>query len=256
MQQVVSLIAPRSGLGFLVKTVTLVVLCNLFAILVVHSVHGYLPSGLRGQVIETTVIALPFAVGSLKVIAYLFELQTRLARLAHTDALTGLPNRRAFLDALDLHLATAGRGHLFLADADHFKQVNDRFGHEGGDICLRAIADHLRAIAGPRDIVARFGGEEFALLLSGSDDEHATQVGALLIVPIPFAPPVREGGGRAVVTLSAGGVPLCLAADVQDALTGADRNLYLAKANGRARFEISDRMLDGDPVRDKSGTAA
>jgi diguanylate cyclase len=239
MPRIVFLIAPRGLWDFVFKSLIMVVLANMLAMAVVFTVHGYLPSGLVGQLTETTIIALPFVLLHLKVIAYLFELQTRLENLANTDVLTGLPNRRAFLEALEVHLAIGGDGHVFLLDADHFKAVNDRYGHDGGDKCLQAIAAHLHRVAGPGDTVARFGGEEFAVLLRGAGDAEARRVGALLVGPVPFAPPLPEKAEDAEVTLSAGGVDLSFVFGVQQVLSIADRLMYQAKANGRARFELS-----------------
>lgn len=252
MARIVFLIAPRGLWDFVFKSLIMVVLANMLAMAVVFTVHGYLPSGLVAQLTETTIIALPFVLLHLKVIAYLFELQTRLENLANTDVLTGLPNRRAFVEALEVHLAIGGGGHVFLLDADQFKAVNDRYGHDGGDICLQAIAAYLSRVVGPGDAAARFGGEEFAVLLRDAEDAQARHVGALLVGPVRFAPPLPEAGHVAEVTLSAGGVDLRHAHGVQQVMTTADRMLYQAKANGRARFEISAER----PAKSRRGTAA
>lgn len=149
MPYFVSIIAPRNWWDFTVKLIILMFVGNLFAMCVVYLVHGQYPSGLTNQLIETTIIGLPFAFACLKIIAYLYGLQTELYRIAHTDVLTGLANRRAFIEALDAYIASGKPGSLLLVDADRFKRINDTYGHDGGDDCLRAIAAHLQHITKP-----------------------------------------------------------------------------------------------------------
>ena len=101
-----------------------------------------------------------------------------LRALAATDPLTGLANRRGFLDAAPGAIALASRqglpASLMLLDFDHFKRINDRFGHEAGDQVLRKAAAALRAVLRHGDLVVRWGGEEFAALLPAADERQAT----------------------------------------------------------------------------------
>ncbi|MBT9487331.1 MAG: diguanylate cyclase [Rubrivivax sp.] len=155
---------------------------------------------------------------------------TELRELSLRDPLTGLWNRRALdqrFEAEALHSARTGQPlALALLDLDHFKRINDSDGHAAGDAVLAAVAAHLRGGVRGSDAVFRIGGEEFALLLPGSDLAGARQrvdvLRATLQVP-----------GRAV-TLSAGVAQLGLHGGSLDALySSADRALYAAKAAGR-----------------------
>ncbi len=145
---------------------------------------------------------------------------------AHTDPLTGLANRRD----LDLHLGRATVGDtLILCDLDHFKQFNDEHGHLAGDGLLRDFALLLRAMLREGDFAARFGGEEFALLLSDTDPEQAR----ILLRRL------REKWAvlRPEVTFSAGVAVWGTAVDLT--LEAADQALYAAKAAGRNRDRVA-----------------
>jgi diguanylate cyclase len=159
------------------------------------------------------------------------DLLARLDELTRTDDLTGLPNRRAWDEILAHELASARRhGQLLsvaMIDLDFFKRYNDRHGHLAGDRLLRQAAgawlQHLRAT----DVLARWGGEEFALLLPGCDGEHA----AALIERLRGTLPDR-------VTFSAGISSSDGTADARALLDAADQALYEAKANGRDRIVV------------------
>jgi diguanylate cyclase (GGDEF)-like protein/PAS domain S-box-containing protein len=168
------------------------------------------------------------------------------ARLKHTslhDPLTGLANRVLFLDRLTLTMARLMRrpdrnfAVVFL-DVDRFKQVNDTYGHAAGDALLLAVTRRLRRCLRPQDTIARFGGDEFALLLdeAGSVDDIARLVQR---VQAELQRPVNIGGREAFVSASMGiarGSTSYLSADriMQD----ADDAMYRAKANGKARHEF------------------
>lgn len=168
----------------------------------------------------------------------------RLRRLANTDPLTGLLNRRAFLEAAERELAVARRyGRklaLVVADIDHFKSVNDRYGHAAGDVAIREVAARLLQAARDTDLVARFGGEEFVVLLMESDvaagTAYAERVrGMMMNTRIPI-----DGGNDISLTISLGCTVLdATDHDVQDAIDRADGALYKAKSAGRNRVRIS-----------------
>ncbi len=157
----------------------------------------------------------------------------RLTDLTTTDDLTGLKNRRRFQEALQAGFSLAARRliplSLILLDVDHFKNVNDTFGHTAGDNVLRALAGILSAEIRPYDLLARHGGEEFALLLPATDAEGARAVAERMRTviashPWPYCPLTASFG---VATFP----PFLLcASDLHDA---ADRALYHSKKSGR-----------------------
>jgi GGDEF domain-containing protein len=106
--------------------------------------------------------------------------QDELQRLVHTDSLTGLHNRRLFMDRLEEEIRRVQRHSgclsVMVLDLDHFKQINDRFGHDAGDRVLRAAAERTRAVKRATDVAARVGGEEFALLLPATDAAGAMRL--------------------------------------------------------------------------------
>ncbi len=118
-------------------------------------------------------------------------IQREMARQARTDPLTGLLNRRAFLDELARRIDRLDReglpGTLMFIDVDNFKILNDRFGHDIGDVTLTAVATVLRNLVRPADLVARLGGDEFALWLDGADELTAAERAEWLRVESPHA---------------------------------------------------------------------
>jgi len=162
-------------------------------------------------------------------------------RSAFCDHLTGVANRRAFFEAAELELQRNRRAPrptaLILIDADHFKGVNDRHGHPGGDAALRQLGLLLSATFRQVDVVARVGGEEFAVLLPSSTLEGAARV-AERLRRLVAAQPVRFDGADITLTISAGvaasdGEEL----DLDTLMKRADQALYAAKAGGRNRIE-------------------
>jgi diguanylate cyclase (GGDEF)-like protein len=164
----------------------------------------------------------------------------RLAELAGTDDLTGLYNRRRFAECAARELAIAIReGRFFTAaifDIDYFKEVNDSHGHAVGDVVLSEFASRLSAAVREIDILCRYGGEEFALVLPGSDDGAAFAAVERIRLAATSRPVAFEGG--ALELRASAGVYSAIPAkgDVIDAfLDEADRALYEAKEKGRDR---------------------
>lgn len=162
------------------------------------------------------------------------EARSSLERQASTDALSGLPNRRTLEERLDRETALAfSRGTTLSAvvlDIDHFKAVNDSFGHLTGDVVLAEVAARLRQVTRQGEIVARFGGEEFVWLLPGSDGAEALQAAERARAAIMSAPFGEVGA----ITVSAGVCEL-QEAGTHSLLACADRALYAAKHAGRNR---------------------
>jgi diguanylate cyclase (GGDEF)-like protein len=174
----------------------------------------------------------------------------RLRKLSETDPLTGLLNRRAFLSAAERQVAYARRYDrglaIVVADIDHFKHVNDGHGHATGDAVIRAVAARLQTAARDTDLVARFGGEEFVVLLMESDITAAVSYAERARGLISAAPVAAESGAQVRVTLSLGCTILSdNDHDVQDAIDRADDALYGAKAAGRNRVRVSLQALQG-----------
>ena len=170
----------------------------------------------------------------------------RLYESAMHDPLTGVYNRRYLDDHLKAEFAFAARHgtslSLLLIDADHFKRVNDTWGHAAGDTALRALAEHLLRSVRHEDMVARFGGEEFAVLAREITIEGALAV-AERIRHLVEVTPVRLGDGQTVtITVSVGVVTMSGARRFPAAdalLEAADDALYRAKEAGRNRSEVA-----------------
>ncbi|PYD87071.1 GGDEF domain-containing protein [Pseudomonas syringae pv. pisi] len=170
----------------------------------------------------------------------------RMARLASTDCLTGLPNRHAFMERAErARLASQRQRHplaLMMIDIDHFKQINDRWGHASGDDALQVFARTARDVMREHETIGRLGGEEFAMMLPGADIDAAMQAAQRLRQAVRAANVITSGPSY-TMTVSIGVVVLDPNEDLSAALARADHALYTAKRAGR------DRVEAGDPVR-------
>ncbi len=158
--------------------------------------------------------------------------------LAVTDVLTGLNNRRYFFELARSELGRARRYQrslsLLMMDLDHFKQVNDRFGHTVGDRVLRAVAQRCKEIVREQDIIGRYGGEEFAVMLPEADSRAAFQTANRIRERIAEAPFTTSNGDQIGLTVSIG--VATLDEDTRDLTTfvnAADTALYKAKESGK-----------------------
>jgi diguanylate cyclase (GGDEF)-like protein len=164
------------------------------------------------------------------------ELVSRLSETARRDALTGLLNRRGFEERLDVELARATRVErpvaLIIGDVDHFKTVNDRFGHPAGDAVLLRIAGVLEGVGRRGDTVARIGGEEFVFIVPDADAEMAFELAERARVALE-----RTFADEPIpLTASFGSVAFPVDGTTSDSLLEtADRALYAAKHSGRNR---------------------
>ncbi len=166
--------------------------------------------------------------------------ENELLRLAELDDLTQLLNRREFLKRANLTLLKSQRQQhsvvVLMIDLDHFKQINDRWGHAIGDLALKKVADLLKIGLRTTDLIGRLGGEEFAVLMPNTDAEQAALIGQRLCERI--AHQAWEIEARPVkLTVSVGGAS-CVGAlqDLTELLAQADDALYQAKADGRNRI--------------------
>lgn len=157
-----------------------------------------------------------------------------LAAMAWSDGLTGLANRRRLDRDLDEHRLVAGQTAVIMVDVDHFKSVNDCFGHQKGDEILRTIGSMLADQIRRNDVVYRYGGEEFCILLPETSAEEAAPVAERIV---EAAHQVQLPNGRHI-TVSVG-VADSLSGDVYRAVESADLALYRAKDLGRDRAETA-----------------
>ncbi|HVC11251.1 MAG TPA: GGDEF domain-containing protein [Burkholderiales bacterium] len=230
----------------------------LFVVAALMAIHGssVLLTGMPGGYLA------PSAYYSFLLLAYLaagiagttavllaeIELLTRgLERVAKVDMLTEIPNRRGLLAEFERELSRAQRAAaplaLALMDLDHFKRINDEFGHPAGDAMLREVVKRILATVREHDIVGRFGGEEFALIVPGGDREAAAWT-AERVREAVAEQPFDVDGRRMQTTLSAGVAVLGEdGADWDTLIEAADRALYEAKRRGR------DRVVPRAPLR-------
>ncbi|MBI3517343.1 MAG: diguanylate cyclase [Proteobacteria bacterium] len=171
------------------------------------------------------------------------QLEQRLRMEASTDPLTQISNRRRFLEFAAEQRARAVRYgrpiSILMVDVDHFKKVNDQYGHASGDDVLRRIAAILAAGVRSTDMAARFGGEEFIALLSETATDEAALIGERLRQAIA-AEPIPSAGGAIPVTASIGlATAVGADVDIERLIAAADGALYAAKKNGRNRLECA-----------------
>jgi diguanylate cyclase (GGDEF)-like protein len=199
-----------------------------------------------GSAVTTLVTMVLLVVVSFSMAGLSSEQQTRALRVvASRDDLTGLLNRKAFLDLAAEQLAdrtiTRGSGTLILADLDHFKTVNDTYGHAAGDLALQSFAEACTDTVRSTDLVGRYGGEEFVLLLPGTSAERAETIAEEISRRLAAAPSVE---GMEMPTVSYGiSTYDADTTDVDHLIAAADGALYTAKSLGRNRVARSDRML-------------
>jgi len=175
--------------------------------------------------------------------------EEKIEYMAHHDALTGLPNRVLLREELNRHLATIKRGAslaVLCLDLDYFKQVNDTFGHSLGDALLCAVGRRLRDCVRDIDIVARFGGDEFAIVQPDVDQPRSASILAQRLVDA-LAIPFNIEGHEIVIGISIGiAIAPDDSADADYLLKSADMALYRAKEHGRNGFSFFEARMDAE----------
>jgi len=162
----------------------------------------------------------------------------RLRDFASLDGLTGCLNRGAFTKFVEGHLNKGAGGALLVVDADHFKSINDQFGHHRGDEALQLISTAIRASLRKGDQTGRLGGEEFGIFLPGADLREAGRVAERIrkmVNSLDFTP----NGERHDLSVSVGGAAYDHPMSFGDLFRIADERLYAAKKTGRDRVEMT-----------------
>jgi diguanylate cyclase (GGDEF)-like protein len=173
------------------------------------------------------------------------------------DALTGLKNRRSILNALEVELSRTARQRqrvaVMLADIDHFKQINDQYGHSAGDAVLQEVAKALDAELRPYDVAGRYGGEEFLIIIPTMNNVRAMEVAERLRLRI--CETVRANGSSHPVTISVGVTVTAGNEPMETVIDAADAAMYAAKQGGRNRVQLAvgQRHCEVVPIKEYSG---
>lgn len=182
------------------------------------------------------------------------EAHRQLLQESQTDYLTGLGNRRWFFEEGTRVIHDGGVSQpvsLLALDLDHFKAINDRYGHETGDKVLKAFAEIARSVVGPEAMLARIGGEEFAALLPGHDSVRAKEVGELVVRRFAETISHRVNGVEIRATVSIGlAQSKSETPTLADLLAAADQALYSAKSLGGNRLELARTSANSPAAND------
>jgi diguanylate cyclase (GGDEF)-like protein len=172
--------------------------------------------------------------------------EQELRHQATHDPLTGLPNRTLLLDRVGHAMAASGRTHATLAvlflDLDRFKTINDSLGHDAGDRLLQAVAERLHGCLRPGDTLARYGGDEFTILLEDTCERDAAVVAGRVLDALTR--PFLLSGREVVITTSIGIALAGAGTDRLDPMRDADLAMYRAKAAGGGRWEVFAPVMD------------
>lgn len=245
MERVVDVIAPRNAFDLFLKVMALITSFTAFDYFVNQTAGSLLEAGAAVEAVITIFIAAPFGVFVMAVMAAQRRLKERLRYLAEIDHLTGLLNRQAFLACAHKKLQEKPCSTVLMIDVDHFKSINDEYGHFTGDAALRRVGKHLTENTRAGDIVGRLGGEEFAILLVDSDRDKAETVAGRICQKIKIDE-IEDTCRNAVVfdlTMSVGGVIAHPEQNLTELIRIADGALYTAKSTGRARAVFFERGL-------------
>lgn len=181
-------------------------------------------------------VALPVSWFVFSMVFSMHKLETEMRQLATYDALTGLLNRRSFFEKANKVCSELLRRQvqfaILILDLDHFKQINDTYGHATGDRVLEIFGKIIHQVSRPGDLAARIGGEEFAFLLPDSTGEQAWHFAERLHQAIRVMT-IEEAGGTIRFSASIGLVFCSQIVTIEKALSLADQALYRAKENGR-----------------------
>lgn len=242
-------LSPESWGRVIVSTVAGTAVCVAVALYVDSFNFASMDEATRWRAVLTDVVvpivlAVPlllFFTGKLRELAIAHR---KLTIYASTDGLTRVMNRAAFATLVNAYLTEVrseerrAQGALLIIDADNFKSVNDRFGHDRGDEALVTIASTIKSALRSPDIVGRLGGEEFGVFLPGANPDHAGAIAERIrqsVSNAEFAP----GGKRHALSVSVGGAVFDHVLPFSELFRLADQQLYRAKRDGRNRVAMS-----------------
>jgi len=202
-----------------------------------------LPEGVEPGDNETRLLQIASRLGSLAISRHMSN--DRMLYQANHDALTGLPNRKLLTERINEAVARSGRLGTQLAvvflDLDQFKAVNDTMGHRAGDVLISKMAERIRSTIRGSDTVARFGGDEFVILLEDTSYDGVSILAERILRQIER--PTDIYGAKAQVSASAGIVLGDGASSIDELLRYADVAMYRAKNDGRSRYQIFDKEM-------------
>jgi len=229
----------------------------LFGVLTDTEIGPFLQQIVTVSIAVPMIVVTPFASVAIMLVRQLEADRAEALALAGTDTLTDLPNRRRLTELLERDLVLARRmGRplmVAMLDVDDFKTVNDAHGHDTGDRLLRAIAETCRRCTRTTDVVGRWGGEEFALLLPDTGREGARVLLERIRIEIAATVILAPNGQALARTVSIGAIELSTtvcrtpAPEVHDLLTQADRVMYRAKMTGKNQVLI-EGPAEAEPV--------
>ena len=255
MNAFLKLISPRSTRDGIALAMIFVLILMAANFVFFHAVGGDLNPPVTFIILQSIVIGGPFVTMGVIITTHQLGSLRRLSLLSRKDGLTGLNNRRTFIELAQKRLESMGRGVLVLLDADHFKRVNDEYGHSVGDQCLEEIAHRLKWNLRVDDVAGRIGGEEFAVFFAGATIEQVRVIGQRIGQPIPF----RSNGqdDHLTITLSMGAVEIDPLQTLDEHLIRADDALYAAKDAGRACMIVwsadLSKPVDHKPLAGRKG---
>ena len=236
MRRLLRIFAPSSRLDMLRKFLLFCSLVVAWNIVWSWYISGQAQRVLANLVFDALAVGGPFVaifvLGSWHQVSAIDALKVR----ARIDPLSGVYNRQTFFSRLRRITQSSKTGMLLLIDADHFKRINDQYGHAVGDRCIEAIGHRLNWHLRNTDLAGRVGGEEFGVFLADVNHAHGLAVAARLGQPVSFSD--AEKITHLSVSLSIGAVWTDPKASAEDQLVLADNALYEAKSSGRGSLVI------------------
>jgi diguanylate cyclase (GGDEF)-like protein len=244
-------LSPQSPGRVILATIAGTLICMTAALLTVSYTTQFMPPQAQGltwaaSFILPLILSAPICFYFANTLRRLAIAHQKLEVVAAQDSLTTCLNRGAFLTLVDAYLddvhSEPPNGAVLLVDADHFKAINDRWGHGVGDDALRLIVSAMRSVVRPIDLIGRIGGEEFAIFLPKLDRPAAEEIAERVRHAVATAPFQPDGQVRPL-SVSVGAVVFRGRLSVDALLARADALLYAAKQAGRDRVEFARETL-------------